>query len=58
VNRALPDYARVARWLPADAPFAPANGLLTGTGRVRREAVWHCYRGRIQETTLENAHHE
>lgn len=54
VNRNLPDYARVARWLPADAPFTPSNGLLTGTGRVRRAAVWARYRGRIERLILEN----
>jgi long-subunit acyl-CoA synthetase (AMP-forming) len=42
-NRTLPDYARVSRWLPADAPFAPANGLLTGTGRIRRTALLERY---------------
>ena len=39
-NRALPDYARVVRWVFADAPFSPHNGLLTGTGRIRRDAVY------------------
>jgi acyl-CoA synthetase (AMP-forming)/AMP-acid ligase II len=42
-NRTLPDYARVSRWLPADAPFSPANGLLTGTGRIRRTALLERY---------------
>ena len=42
-NRTLPDYARVSRWLPADAPFSPANGLLTGTGRIRRAALLERY---------------
>ncbi len=53
-NQTLPDYARIAHWFLADAPFTPSNGLLTGTGRVRRAAVWQCYHGRIQELTLEN----
>ena len=42
-HRTLPDYARVSRWLPADAPFSPANGLLTGTGRIRRTALLERY---------------
>lgn len=55
-NAGLPDYARVDRWLLADRAFTPANGLLTGTGRVRREAVHGAYRNAIdslyeQETT-------
>jgi long-subunit acyl-CoA synthetase (AMP-forming) len=47
-NRTLPDYARVTRWLAADAAFSSANGLLTGTGRVRRDTVLERYRDRIE----------
>jgi long-subunit acyl-CoA synthetase (AMP-forming) len=47
-NLGLPDYARVSQWLPADGPFTPGNGLLTGTGRVRRQAVQDRYRDRIE----------
>jgi acyl-CoA synthetase (AMP-forming)/AMP-acid ligase II len=43
VNRILPDYARVRRWIPASDPFTPADGLMTGTGRICREAVWARY---------------
>jgi long-subunit acyl-CoA synthetase (AMP-forming) len=39
VNAGLPEYARIGRVLPAAEPFTSANGLLTGNGRVRREAV-------------------
>ncbi len=46
-NAALPDYARVHRWLRADAPFAPANGLLTANGRLRRAALAERYLARI-----------
>jgi len=42
-NAQLPDYARVSRWLLADAPFSVANGLFTGTGRPRREAIVKVY---------------
>lgn len=38
-NQALPDYARVIRWLIADQPFLPGNGQLTVSGRPRREAI-------------------
>jgi long-subunit acyl-CoA synthetase (AMP-forming) len=38
-NRNLPDYARVADFIIADEPFSVANGLLTPTGKLRREAV-------------------
>jgi long-subunit acyl-CoA synthetase (AMP-forming) len=47
VNTMLPDYARITQWLPADAPFSPHNGQLSGTGRLRREAIYQHYAGRI-----------
>jgi len=47
VNRLLPDYARVSRWLAADEPFGPGNGQLSATGRLRREAIHQHYRERI-----------
>jgi long-subunit acyl-CoA synthetase (AMP-forming) len=47
VNRTLPDYARVHRWLLADAPFGAANGLATANGRLRRDALLARYRDRI-----------
>jgi len=48
VNRGLPDYARISAWLAAETAFTPANGLLTGTGRNRREALWHRYQGALE----------
>ena len=38
-NRNLPDYARVADFIIAAEPFSAANGLLTPTGKLRREAI-------------------
>lgn len=43
VNAGLPDYARVADVVVADAPFSAADGLLTANGRPRREAILHRY---------------
>ena len=40
VNAGLPEYARIAAVLVADEPFSAANGLLTGNGRPRREALF------------------
>jgi len=37
-NATLPAYARIASWREV-APFTPANGMLTGNGRPRREAI-------------------
>jgi len=38
-NARLPDYARIAVWILASDEFSVANGLLTATGKPRREAV-------------------
>ncbi len=46
-NARLPDYARIRRWVLADAPFSLANGQWTGTGRPRRDTIWRTYAGRI-----------
>jgi len=53
-NSELPDYARISRWLLADAPFSVENGLFTGTGRPRREAVWRQYRQQIESIYAES----
>lgn len=39
VNAGLPDYLRAHRWLRAQAPFIPDNGLATSNGRLRRDAL-------------------
>lgn len=41
-NATLPAYAQVAQWRPA-APFTPANGRLTGNGRLVRKAILAAY---------------
>ena len=38
-NRRLPDYARIDDWIVATDGFSRSNGLLTATGKPRREAV-------------------
>jgi long-chain acyl-CoA synthetase len=43
VNQALPDYARVATWIPAREAFTPRNGLSTPNGRLRRSAIFGAY---------------
>lgn len=37
-NLRLPDYARIGRW-QRSPPFSAANGLATGNGRPRRDAI-------------------
>lgn len=46
-NARLPDYARIGRWMRADAPFTPHNGLATANGRPRRDALWKTYGTRL-----------
>jgi acyl-CoA synthetase (AMP-forming)/AMP-acid ligase II len=46
-NSRLPDYAQIASWIRAEAPFGAANGLATANGRVRRDAVWTRYGERL-----------
>ncbi|MCB2067864.1 MAG: AMP-binding protein, partial [Erythrobacter sp.] len=41
-NAQLPEYARIAGWQEA-AHFLPDNGLLTGNGRLRRQAIAAAY---------------
>ena len=38
-NERLPDYARVAHWVRARAPFSAGSGLATANGRARRPAI-------------------
>jgi long-subunit acyl-CoA synthetase (AMP-forming) len=48
VNSTLPDYARITRWTLADEPFSPHNGQLSGTGRIRRQAIYQIYQQHIE----------
>lgn len=53
-NATLPDYARVRHWIRAHEPFTARNGLATGNGRVRRDAVqarYHRELASFQERT-------
>jgi long-chain acyl-CoA synthetase len=42
-NAALPDYARVQRWVRARGAFAPESGLATANGRPLRDAIWRTH---------------
>lgn len=48
VNAQLPDYARVRRWIAADAPFSSRNHQLTANGRLRRADIWAAYGEHIE----------
>ncbi len=47
-NELLPDYARIHDWLRSGAAFSIANGLLTASGKPRRDAVWAHYGARFE----------
>ncbi|WP_417442393.1 AMP-binding protein [Idiomarina abyssalis] len=55
VNQQLPDYARIQRYVVLKEPFTVSNGLLTGTGRLRRLAIKDAYRVDIDPTTYSSA---
>jgi long-chain acyl-CoA synthetase len=55
-NDLLPDYARIHNWLRADAAFSVENGLLTPSGKPRREAVWTYYRAQIETADTISMH--
>jgi long-subunit acyl-CoA synthetase (AMP-forming) len=47
INQGLPDYARITRWISADAPFTLANQQLTSNGRNRRNMILQHYEQKI-----------
>jgi long-subunit acyl-CoA synthetase (AMP-forming)/pyrroloquinoline quinone (PQQ) biosynthesis protein C len=51
VNRKLPDYARVRRWLKV-APFTPQNGQLTANCRLKRDAIYERHGDCMSELML------
>lgn len=55
VNRRLPDYARVGRYVLAVEPFSVRNGQQTGTGRPRRDTIAQRYDGAIRSLQQETA---
>lgn len=48
VNATLPDYARVGRFIIADAPFTPERGEMTPTGKPHRRAIYQHYAESIE----------
>ena len=47
LNSRLPDYARISRWVRADAPFSTRNQQLTSNGRNRRDVIFQHYQDQI-----------
>jgi long-chain acyl-CoA synthetase len=55
-NQSLPDYARVACWVPAQQPFSTLNQLMTSNGRLRRASIWSAYAELIKPFYQEKHH--
>lgn len=47
-NEQLPDYARIRAWIPAAAPFTPANGMATANGRLRRNGIFGAHAEQLE----------
>ncbi len=57
LNRTLPDYARVSRWLITDEPFSLRNGLANGAGAIQRQAIAERYARQIEQLYEEELSH-
>jgi long-chain acyl-CoA synthetase len=55
INQTLPDYARIKKWLFADAPFSVKNNQLTPNGRLKRDAISAAYQEKINDLYKEIA---
>lgn len=55
-NAELPEYARIGRWLLAEA-FTRENGQTTSNGRVCRDQVWQQYQHQIELLYQEDPDH-
>jgi long-subunit acyl-CoA synthetase (AMP-forming) len=53
-NRRLPDYAQIRKWLLAEQPFSPQNGLATANGRPQRARIAAVYADAIESFYREN----
>lgn len=47
INADLPDYARIHRFIIADAPFTAQNQQLTSNGKNRRDNILKAYQNKI-----------
>jgi len=49
MNRSVPDYARVKRWIIADELFSVRNGLANAAGALHRKAIAERYAKQIEK---------
>jgi long-chain acyl-CoA synthetase len=52
-NQRLPDYAQIGAWARAGSAFELSNGQQSPAGSLRREQIYHDYRGTIQQLFIE-----
>ncbi|HOY69643.1 MAG TPA: AMP-binding protein [Methylotenera sp.] len=52
INADLPDYARIGRYIIADAPFSAQNQQLTTNGKNRRDMILKNYQDKINALYL------
>ena len=57
LNQHLPDYARIQKFILAEAAFTPGNQLLTDNGRLRRAAILGQYLGAIAAIYADSTTH-
>jgi long-subunit acyl-CoA synthetase (AMP-forming) len=50
-NATLPDYARIAHWTLAEAPFSTESGMATPNGRPQRSTILRTHAQRLQLAT-------
>lgn len=56
-NTRLPDYARVAAWHLADAPFSQSNRLARSNGLPDREAIAHHFANALEQLHASETSH-
>ena len=49
INQKLPDYAQIKQWLRLKDSFTTQNGLLTETGKLKRDAIYLHYQKQIKQ---------
>lgn len=47
INSSLPDYVQIGKIILTKEPFSLKNNMLTGNGRIRREAILNFYQQQI-----------
>ena len=49
INQNLPDYAQIKQWIRLEEPLSYQNGLLTETGKPKRDLIYLYYQKKIEQ---------